>query len=131
MFFGVMVFADMFVQVLYPEKFAGAADYLRLLALTFLFVPYLLISEVILAGGQSRRHMTMTLIWAGAVIFGTLGAYHLAGLKAAIVVASASQAATLPYIWKAAGEHMKLSPFTEARMLAVAAVAAPLLIVFA
>lgn len=122
-FLGVVVFAEPFISFIYSDSYAGVAHYMRLLALMLLFVPYYLLSAVILNGGDSRRFATVTVIPGAAIFVGTPIIFHQLGADAAIAFAVSTPIFALPFYWKYASKFIKID-YARESLLAAATVAA-------
>lgn len=126
-FLGVVAFAGPFISLIYSDAYAGVAHYMRLLALMLLFVPYYLLSAVILNGGDSRRFATVTVVPGAALFAGTPVIFHHFGADAAIVFAASTPMLALPFYWKYASKFIRID-YARESLLAAATVAAAILL---
>ena len=127
LFLAIVLFAGPFISIVYSDVYAGVAHYMRLLALMLLFVPYFLLSAVILNGGDSRRFAVLTVIPGAALFAGAPLAFHRFGADAAIAFAMTTPILALPFNWKYAAKFIKID-YPRESVMAVAMVAAAILL---
>ncbi len=131
MFVGVVLFADLAIDFLYPDAYRDVAHYMRLLAVMLLLIPYRLLSSVLLTGGDSKRFTIVTIL-PGTVLFAaTPFIYRFYGADAAIVFAVLTPILALPYNLKFASKFIKINLLRESVMALVAVASAALLLQFA
>ncbi len=128
LFAGVVLFADLTIEILYTDAYRGVALYMKLLAVSLLLIPYHLLSSVLLTSGDSRRFTFVTVV-PGAALFGaTPFIYDRFGPDAAIVFAALTPILALPFNWKFASKFIKIDYARESLMAAIAIAAAALLL---
>ncbi len=130
LFIGVILFADLFISIIYADAYHGVAHYIKLLALMLLLVPYRLVNSVLLTGGDSRRFTLLTVIPGTALFAGTPFIFHQFGSDAAIAYAMMTPILALPFNWKFAAKFIKIDYARECVMAVGAIIAAILLLKF-
>ncbi|MGF1543124.1 MAG: oligosaccharide flippase family protein [Parvularculaceae bacterium] len=131
LFVGAFALADFGVDLLYEDRYAPVAFYIKLAAIEFLLLPYRLAPMTVLAAGDSRRFLVGTVLSGVSLFVGAPVALKAFGPEAAILWAGLAPIVAAPYsLWIARG----LFPLSYAReavpgLLALAA--APLVYFFA
>ena len=126
-FIGVVLFADLFISIVYTEAYHGVAHYMKLISLMLLLLPFRLLNLVLLTGGDSRRFAVLTVIPGAALFAGTPFVFHQFGADAAIVFAMMTPILALPFTWSYASRFIKINIARES-FLALAAIGAALLV---
>jgi O-antigen/teichoic acid export membrane protein len=127
----VILFADLAVDLLYTDEYAGVAHYMKLVSLTLLALPYNLLSQVVLTAGDSKRYTIATLFPGPVLFLGAPVAFHQVGPDAAIIFAALTPLLAAPFYARYASKYVKLNPLRECAMAIVALLAAGLLLRFA
>ena len=130
LFLGVVLFADLFIKIVYTDAYLGVAHYMKILALMLLLIPYRLLNSVLLTGGDSRRFAVLTVIPGAALFVGTPFVYHAFGADPAIAYAVTTPILALPFNWKYAARFIKIDYMRESLMAIVTILAAILLLRF-
>lgn len=130
LFLGVVLFADLFISIVYTDAYQGVAHYMKLLALMLLLIPYRLLNSVLLTGGDSRRFAVLTVIPGAALFAGTPFVFHRFGADAAIAYAVMTPILALPFNWKYAAKFVRIDYPRESAMAIVTVAAAILLLRF-
>lgn len=120
-FVGVVLLIEPFFDLIYDPQYQAAAPIVRLLAVSFLFLPYRLVSTVILVEGRSRDFTWVTGITAAAMVAFVVAGHALYGETGAIVGFALCQAVAAPVAWRCASDRLTFSWTTEARMMVLAA----------
>ncbi len=131
LFAAVVAFADIAVEILYPDAYADVAHYIRLLSVSLLLAPYRLLSSVLLTGGDSRRYAVVSAAPGIALFALTPAIFHEAGADAAIVFVSLTPLLAIPFNWKYASKFIKIDYARESVMALIAIAAGLLLLQFA
>lgn len=131
MFLGVVLFADLAIEILYPENYHDVSHYMRLLSVMLLLIPYRLLSSVLLTGGDSKQFTIVTILPGTALFAVTPFVYHYFGTDAAIVFATLTPILAIPYNLKFASKFIKINLARESVMAIVAIVSGLMLLRFA
>ena len=108
-FVSIVLFADAALAILYTEGYAtNIAPFMKLLAVTILFLPYNLLNTVMLAAGDSKRFTTVVFAPAIALIALTPPVFGQFGETAAILFAAGIRALSLPLMWRYANRVMRV-----------------------
>lgn len=121
--FAVMLFAEPAVGVLYTDDYARIADYMRALAPALAFLPYNLLTVVLMVAGRSRSVLWCVLPSAVAALIGVPTAFALGGAIWAALAMALTPAAELPFKLFLARGEIKIRPAREALCLGGAAAA--------
>lgn len=120
LFLAVATFADLLVEVLYPDAYDGVAHFIRLLSVSLLLAPYKLLSTVLLTGGDSRQYTVVSAAPGIALFALTPIVFSAAGADAAIVFASLTPLLAIPFNWKYASKFIKIDYLRESAMALIA-----------
>lgn len=129
-FFGILLCSDFAIKILYPEEFHDVSHYMKLLAVSVLFLPYRVHHNIILTAGQSRRYSYLTAIPGIILFIGTPIVFERFGADAAIIFATISPIFALPFNLNFAGSLVKLNYARECMMAVIACAASYYLLTY-
>ncbi|MEL6789251.1 MAG: oligosaccharide flippase family protein [Pseudomonadota bacterium] len=124
LFCAVILLSDFAFTILYPDDYGTVTTYLKILAIIILALPYHLLSSVLLAVGESRNFMIMTLFPMVFMLVLTPIMLQLTDLRTAIMFSAFAQFSIVPFCWVNVRRHVRLSPVREVPMIVFAFVAA-------
>ena len=116
----VFFLSDFAFDLLYPESFAGVAEYMRLLSPMILLLPYRLLFLITLVDGDSRKFTLLTLASGAGFLVITPLAFAVFGAKIAILTVALLPIFSLPIAWRFAARRFSLNAVNEAAPLAAA-----------
>jgi O-antigen/teichoic acid export membrane protein len=130
LFLCVVVFADLAVKILYSDRYAGVAHYLRLGAVVLLTMPFKLFASIVLTGGDSRNFTLSTLPPGLALFIGAPLVYRSFGADMAIVFAALTPLLATPINAWFARRYIAISGARELALAGACVVAGILLVNF-
>jgi len=119
----ILIFADLAIDILYEDRYKDVAHYMKLLALSLLFLPYRLLHNIILTAGDSKRYSYLTALPGVLLFIGTPMVFKAYGADAAIVFATMAPIVALPFNLKFASAQIKLNYARECFMAVFACAA--------
>ncbi|MEO1151609.1 MAG: oligosaccharide flippase family protein [Pseudomonadota bacterium] len=128
-FFAILFLSDFAFTILYPTDYGGVVGYLKVLGLIVLALPFHLLSSLLLAVGESRNFMVITLFPMVFMLVLTPLVLHLTDLKTAIIFSTLAQLSIAPICWVLTRRHVRLSALRELPMMVIALLAASLFVV--
>ena len=127
--FGAFFLAEPVFRIIYTEDFAPVGYYVKLLAPMFLFLPYRLINNVVLAAGDSKGFTAVTVVSGLTIAAVAPLVFTTFGEKFAILAFACAPLAALPIVWRLGGKIMEIDIMVEGRMLCAVLVLVAMLIV--
>ncbi len=112
-FAAIWIAGDFAFGLLYPDWYGGVADYMKLLSVIILFLPYRLLNTTILAEGRSRNFLTVTFGPALVILVGIPIMLHFTDVRTAIVFFTLSQVTSIPLSWWYTKRFLTLKAWRE------------------
>jgi O-antigen/teichoic acid export membrane protein len=95
-----------FVELLYPPAYAAAGAMISLLAFRLLALRYLPLGAVLLAAGDSRSTMYVTMLRALWMLSAPIAAWYALGLDAMLIAAALTPLAGAPLLLRRVAPHL-------------------------
>ena len=127
-FAGIYICSGYFFSIIYSPEYAPVADYVKLLSVYILFLPYRLLNTAILASGDSRRFTIIAIAPSVALFSLTPLIFNRFGAEAAIVFSASIPIFALPFTWKFSEKIVRFSWLREMPMIILSVLGACLLI---
>lgn len=128
-FTGIILFSDFAINILYTDLYQDVAHYMKLLAISVLFLPYRVLHNIILTAGESKKYSYLTALPGALLFIGTPFIFKTYGTDVAIVFTTMVPIVALPVTIKFARAQIKLN-YGREFFMAIFACAASIYILY-